>query len=89
MSTHVTALATRSGGWWAVHVPGVEGLFTQARRLEQIPDLVTDAAELLGVTDIEVAVVPEIDAPIVASAVAKREAADALAVTSAVTRCPP
>jgi predicted RNase H-like HicB family nuclease len=28
-----TAVAERSGGWWAVTVPDVPGVFTQARRL--------------------------------------------------------
>lgn len=43
----VTAHATRSEGWWAVEVPEIDGLVTQARRLDQIPDVVRDAAELL------------------------------------------
>ena len=30
----VTAEATRSGGWWAVEVPEVDGAFTQACRLD-------------------------------------------------------
>ena len=43
----VTANATRSEGWWAVEVPEIDGLFTQVRRLDQIVDMVRDAAELL------------------------------------------
>lgn len=43
----VTAKARRSGDWWAVEVPEVDGLFTQAKRLEQIPDMVADAVALL------------------------------------------
>ncbi|REK78045.1 hypothetical protein DVG80_32575 [Rhodococcus erythropolis] len=43
----VTAHAVRSGDWWSVDVPEVEGLFTQARRLDQIPAMVADAGELL------------------------------------------
>lgn len=39
----VTALATRSGHWWAIEVPEVEGVFTQTRRLEQVPAMVADA----------------------------------------------
>lgn len=38
-----TAIATRSDGWWAVEVPAVDGLLTQTRRLDQIPDMVRDA----------------------------------------------
>jgi hypothetical protein len=43
----VTAKATRSGSWWAVEVPEVDGAFTQARRLDQIPTMVADAVHLL------------------------------------------
>lgn len=43
----VTAKATRSGQWWAVEVPEVEGAFTQARRLDQVPAMVADAIHLL------------------------------------------
>ena len=49
----VTAHAVRSGDWWSVDVPKVDGLFTQARRLDQIPAMVADAGELL--TDIPAA----------------------------------
>lgn len=56
----VTARATRSGKWWAVEVPEIDGLYTQARRLDGIPDMVRDAAELLGVEVGEIAVVPVI-----------------------------
>jgi predicted RNase H-like HicB family nuclease len=54
----VTARAQRSGDWWAVEVPEVPGLFTQARRLDQVEAMVKDAAQLLGVGEVEV----EIDA---------------------------
>lgn len=43
----VTAVAERSGDWWAVSVPEVEGVFTQARRLEQVPAMVADAVALM------------------------------------------
>lgn len=46
----VTAHAVRSGDWWSVDVPEVDGLFTQAKRLDQIPAMVADAGEVL--TDI-------------------------------------
>lgn len=55
----LTANATRSDGWWAVDVPEIEGLFTQARRLDQVPAMVQDAAALLTgrpETDFEVVV---------------------------------
>ncbi|WP_415395536.1 hypothetical protein ACMTN4_10105 [Rhodococcus globerulus] len=43
----VTAKVTKSGDWWAVEVPEVDGAFTQARRLDQIPGMVADAVHLL------------------------------------------
>lgn len=43
----VTAKATRSGQWWAVEVREVDGAFTQARRLDQVPAMVADAVHLL------------------------------------------
>ncbi len=46
-----TAIATRSDGWWAVEVPAVDGLLTQTRRLDQIPDMVRDALELFPEVD--------------------------------------
>ncbi|MDV6278373.1 hypothetical protein R3Q06_33625 [Rhodococcus erythropolis] len=49
----VTAHAVRSGDWWSVDVPEVDGLFTQARRLDRIPAMVADAGKLL--TDIPAA----------------------------------
>ena len=45
---YFTAIAKRSDGWWAVDVPEISGLFTQARRLNQIDDMVRDAARTLG-----------------------------------------
>lgn len=47
MKQQVIAKATRSGDWWAVEVPEVPGLFTQAKRLEQVPAMVRDAVSLL------------------------------------------
>lgn len=59
----VTALCTRSDGWWAVAVPEVDGVFTQARHLDQVPAMVVDAVALMtdeDPTTIEVDVQPEI-----------------------------
>lgn len=46
--TQVTAIAQRSGDWWAITVPEIDGIFTQAKRLDQIEGLVQEAASLLG-----------------------------------------
>lgn len=43
----VTALACRSGDWWALEVPEIDGALTQAKRLDQIPEMVADAVSLL------------------------------------------
>jgi hypothetical protein len=40
---NVTAVCERSGDWWAVSVPEVEGAFTQAKRLDQVSEMVIDA----------------------------------------------
>jgi hypothetical protein len=39
----VTAQARRTGDWWAVEVPEVDDVFTQANRLDQVPAMVADA----------------------------------------------
>lgn len=60
----LTAHATRSGDWWAVRVDEVPGLFTQAKRLDQVPAMVRDAAStMLGSveTAFEVAIVASIE----------------------------
>jgi hypothetical protein len=60
----VTATARRSGDWWAIEVPEVRGVFTQARRLDQVPAMVRDAVTLMTdvpEADIEVDVVPVLD----------------------------
>jgi len=57
---NVTARATRSGKWWAIEVPEIPGLFTQARRLDQIPELVRDAAAMLGHAQVDVTVDPQL-----------------------------
>lgn len=63
----VTAVATRSGSWWAVSVPEVEGAFTQAKRLDQVPRMVADAVALLTdvpADDVHVEVEAEIPADV-------------------------
>lgn len=49
----VTAVCVRSGDWWAVTVPEVDGGFTQARRLEQVPEMVADLVHLATDTPAE------------------------------------
>jgi len=64
MTTTLTARCTRSDGWWAVDVPEVPGLFTQARRLDQVPTVVLGAAALLTgrpEADFDVTVAPVLE----------------------------
>ncbi|TPF97598.1 transcriptional regulator [Bifidobacterium sp. UTCIF-39] len=74
----VTAVCTRSGGWWAVEVPEIPGLFTQARRLDQVEDMVRDAAKMLDSKVDAVHIEPKLDAEtscMVEELFAKRDAA--------------
>lgn len=60
----VTAVCRRSGGWWAIEVPEVEGVFTQTRRLDQVAEMVRDAIVTLrpdvDASSIDVEVQPEL-----------------------------
>jgi predicted RNase H-like HicB family nuclease len=49
----VTALVSRSEGWWAVEVPEAPGVFTQARELSEVPAMVRDAVALMTGVDEE------------------------------------
>src|SRR5574342_343361 len=42
-----TAVARRSGGWWAVSVPQLKGVHTQARRLDQVEAMAREAIALM------------------------------------------
>lgn len=47
-----TVTATREGDWWEVDVSGLDGVFTQARRLDQVEAMARDAiAVMLDVPD--------------------------------------
>lgn len=45
--TSYTARAERDGDWWAIDVPEVDGVFTQARRLDQIEAMARDVIALM------------------------------------------
>jgi predicted RNase H-like HicB family nuclease len=53
----VTAKTQRSGGWWAVEVPEIPGVFTQAKRLDQVEAMVRDAVAVMLDIDPETVVV--------------------------------
>lgn len=81
----VTAQAERSGSWWAVEVPEIPGLFTQARRLDLVPAMVIEAASLLDVelTPDDVVVNPQLpEADALSVGRARQASADARRVAS-------
>ena len=41
-----TAWARRSGGWWAIDVPELPGVYSQARRLDRVEPMARDAIAL-------------------------------------------
>lgn len=88
-SMNVTAVAERSGNWWAVEVPEIPGLFTQARRLDQVDGMVRDAARMLGREVGMVAVDPKLseedERMIDELLAARREATEARAKASRLT----
>jgi predicted RNase H-like HicB family nuclease len=47
VAMNVTAKITRSGSWWAIEVPEVPGVYTQAKRLDQVDDTVREAVALM------------------------------------------
>lgn len=77
-----TARTTRSGNWWAIQISELDGVFSQARRLEQVEDMARDA--IAATLDVDpgsftVTVVPELPAKvqaIVDEVRASREAAE-------------
>ena len=42
-----TARAVRDGAWWAIDVPDVDGVYTQARRLDQVEAVAREAVALM------------------------------------------
>ena len=90
MAKDVTARVTRSEGWWAISVEEIPGLFTQARRLDQVADMVRDAASLLGVDVGTVEVLPVLDSDsqrmLEELETARREAEEKQRISSGLTR---
>ena len=90
MAKDVTARVTRSEGWWAISVEEIPGLFTQARRLDQVANMVRDAASLLGVVVDAVEVLPVLDSDsqrmLEELEAARREAEEKRRISSSLTR---
>ena len=56
--------ARRSGDWWALEVPEVPGVFSQAKRLEQVEPMIREAiALMLDMPEQKVAVDVDYDLP--------------------------
>lgn len=49
----VTAICERSGDWWAITVPEIEGGYSQTRRLNQVPAMVADLVNLATGTPVD------------------------------------
>ena len=90
MAKDVTARVTRSEGWWAISVEEIPGLFTQARRLDQVANMVRDAASLLGVEVDAVEVLPVLDSDsqrmLEELEAVRREAEEKRRISSSLTR---
>jgi predicted RNase H-like HicB family nuclease len=49
--TTYAAVCRRVGGWWAISVPKLKGVHTQARRLDQAAAMAQEAIALMLDTD--------------------------------------
>jgi predicted RNase H-like HicB family nuclease len=59
-----TAKAVRSGDWWAISVPDVPGVHTQAKRLDRAEDMARDALALfLDIPEESIDVVVDAELP--------------------------
>ncbi|HEX9342080.1 MAG TPA: type II toxin-antitoxin system HicB family antitoxin, partial [Actinomycetota bacterium] len=81
MSEHrYRVVAERSGDWWAISVPDLPGVFSQARRLDQVDAMAREAiALMLDVDETAVAVtidptLPPRTAAAVSEALSRRQA---------------
>lgn len=90
MAKDVTARVTRSDGWWAISIDEIPGLFTQARRIDQVSPMVREAASLLGADVGTVEAVPVLDSDsqrmLEELEAARREAEEKQRISSGLTR---
>jgi len=79
-----TAIAERDGAWWAITVPEVDGVFSQARRLDRVESMARDAISLMleiPLESFDVDVVENHDPPtqeVIDDIIAAREAVAAM-----------
>lgn len=61
---NLTAVCVRSDGWWAITIPELEHVYSQARRLDQVEKMVREAAALhteLDPASFTITVQPQLD----------------------------
>ncbi len=83
---HWSVEVTRSGGWWAIDVPDLPGVFSQCRRLDQVDAYVREAIALMldvadsdvGTIDVTIVAPPEIAELVETIEQAERSARDAV-----------
>lgn len=83
MRRRYTAVAERAAGWWAITIPELRGVFSQARRLAAVETMARDAVALfLGVApesfDVEVreTLAPDVERVVAEAIQARSEAVD-------------
>ena len=70
-----TATCRRVGDWWAISVPGIKGVHTQAKRLDQVDVMARDAiAVMLDVDPASFHVRVEPDVPVAVAAAVRARA---------------
>jgi predicted RNase H-like HicB family nuclease len=75
-----TAVSRRSGGWWAISVPELKGVHSQARRLDQVERMAREAIALfldVPPDSFELTVEPELPHEVSHALAARRAAREA------------
>jgi predicted RNase H-like HicB family nuclease len=75
--TSYTAVCRRSGDWWAISVPEIKGVHSQAKRLDQAEDMAREAIALMldvAPDSFTVDVRPEVPDEVAVALAARQEA---------------
>ncbi|BCJ65939.1 type II toxin-antitoxin system HicB family antitoxin [Polymorphospora rubra] len=78
--TRFTAVCTRSGNWWAISIPEIKGVHSQARRLDQVEAMAREAIALMlnvAPDSFELEVSPQLPPKVSHALVARRAAREA------------
>jgi|SRR5215470_5236342 len=84
-----TAVCRRAGNWWAISVPEIKGVHTQARRLDQVEAMVRDAIALfldVAPDTLAIEVRPEVPAEATEAVAARKAAREAETWADKLTR---